>query len=178
MCAETFAQAHAKLAGRSVSLLDAVDFYLDFHRGSDVQKSLREMVDEYANSRKAKGVKPDHLANVKRQLGRLVKAFHNRTLATLRTLDLDKWLGAQESEPNTKNGVRRICVSFDRGAQANGYLPNNRPTEFSEMLRYQEPPTKVVIYTPPELRTILESSAHRDFDARRGHLWRFVLHDG
>jgi len=157
VCAETFALAHAKLAGRSVSLLDAVDFYLDFHRCSDLKKGLQEIVDEYANSRKAMGVKPDHLANVKRQLGRMGKAFPDRTLATLRTLDLDKWLGAQESEPETKNSIRRICVSFGRWAQANGYLPNNRPTEFNGMMRYQEPPSKVVIYTPEELRTILEA---------------------
>src|SRR5476649_903175 len=31
VCAETFAQAHAKLAGRAISITDAVDFYLEFH---------------------------------------------------------------------------------------------------------------------------------------------------
>ena len=157
VCAETFAQVHVKLASRSVSLLEAVDFYLDFHRGTDGKKTLTELIIEFANGRKAMGVNSDYVENIKRQLGRLAAANPNRTLATLRTPDLDKWLGGQDWKPVTKNDVRKICMTFGNWAKANGYLPANRPTEFDGMIAYKVPATKVVIYSPSELRTILDT---------------------
>ena len=157
VCAQTFAQVHGKLAGRSVSILDAVDFYLDFHRGTDVKKTLVEMVADFANGRKAMGVNSNYVETIKRQLGRLAAASPDRTLATLRTPDLDKWLGSQGWHPNTKNDTRKICVTFGNWGKANGYLPANRPTEFSGMMRYKVPASKVVIYSPAELRIILDT---------------------
>lgn len=157
VCTEIFAQAHGKLAGRSASLLEAVDFYLDFHRETDAKKTLAEMIAEFAQGRKAMGVNSIYVKNIERQLGRLVAAYPDRTLATLRTADLDKWLGSQQCHPNTKNDTRKHCVTFGNWAKANGYWPSNRPTEFAGMVRYKVPASKVEIYTPAELRVILDT---------------------
>lgn len=157
VCAQSFAQAHRMLAGRSVSLLEAVEFYLDFHRASDVKKTLVEMIAEFANGRRAMGVNSTYVKNVELQLGRLAAAYPDRTLATLRTPDLDKWLQSQKCHPNTKNDTRKHCITFGNWAKANGYWPSNRPSEFSGMLRYKVPASQVVIYSPAELRVILDT---------------------
>ena len=157
VCAQTFAQAHSKLAGRFVSILDAVDFYLDFNRGTDIKKTLVELIADFADGRKAMGVNSNYVETIKRQLGRLAAAHPDRTLATLRTPNLDKWLGSQNWHPNTKNDTRKICVTFGNWGKANGYLPTNRPTEFCGMMKYKVPPSKVVIYSPTELRAILDA---------------------
>lgn len=156
VCAELFAKAHAKLTGFPASVSDAVDFYLEFHQRS-ADKSLKEIVAEFAAARSAMGVHADYVKNIERQLGRLVTAFHGRTLPLLRTPDLDKWLGGQGWQPVTKNDTRKILITFGNWAKANGYLPAGRPTEFDGMLAYKVPPAKVVIYSPAELRTILDT---------------------
>lgn len=155
VCTELFAKSHTKLAGYPASVLDAVDFYLEFHRHS-AEKSLKEIVTEFAAARSAMGVHADYVKNIQRQLGRLVAAFAGRTLPLLRTPDLDKWLGGQGWQPVTKNDTRKILITFGNWAKANGYLPAGRPTEFDGMLAYKVPATKVAIYTPAELRTILD----------------------
>lgn len=155
VCAETFAQAHAKLAGRSVSLIDAVDFYLEFHRDNAAPKSLTQLIADFADCRTAMGVAADYVGNIKRQLGRLAAAHPTTTLARFRTADLDKWLGAQVWQPLTKNDVRKICITFGNWCKTHGYLPANRPTAFDGMIVYKVPATKIVIYTAEELRTIL-----------------------
>ena len=155
-CAESFAQAHAKLTGYAASVVDAVDFYLEFHRRG-AEKSLKEIAAEFAEARRAMGVHPDYVQNIKRQLGRLMAAFPGRSLALLRTPDLNKWLGAQTSQPLTKNDTRKILNTFGNWAKANGYLPAGRPTEFEGMVTYKVPATKITIYTAAALRTILDT---------------------
>ncbi|OAM89688.1 hypothetical protein AW736_11950 [Termitidicoccus mucosus] len=157
VCADLFAKAHAKLAGRAVSISDAVDFYLEFHRDHAADKTFLEMVADFAAGRKAMGVASDYVQNIKRQLGRLGAAYPGRTLPLFRTPDLDKWLGGQRWQPVTKNDVRKICITFGNWAKANGYLPANRPTEFDGMMVYKVPATKVAIYSPADLRIILET---------------------
>jgi integrase len=157
VCAENYAQAHAKLVGRSVSILDAVSFYLEFHRETGAEKTFLTMVADFAEIRRAMGVASDYVQNIKRQLGRLAAAYPGRTLPLYRTPDLDKWLGAQPWQPVTKNDVRKICITFGNWAKANGYLPANRPTEFDGMMTYKVPATKVAIYSPADLRVILDT---------------------
>ena len=157
VCAETFAQAYAKLIGRSASLLDAVAFYLEFHREGAADRTFLEMVADFAAGRCAMGVASDYVQNIKRQLGRLAAAYPGRALSLYRTPDLDKWLGSQSWHPVTKNDVRKICLTFGNWAKANGYLPANRPTAFDGMVTYKEPPTKVAIYTSADLRVILDT---------------------
>ena len=156
VCAELFAKAQAKLAGYPASVLDTVDFYLEFHRRS-AEKSLKEIVAEFAAARCAMGVHADYAENIKRQLGRVITAFSGRTLPLLRTPDLDKWIGGQKWQPVTKNDARKIMITFGNWAKANGYLPAGRPSEFDGMLTYKVPPTKVTIYSPADLRTILDT---------------------
>jgi len=157
VCAETFAQAHAKLAGRAVSITDAVDFYLEFHRDRAADRSFLELIADFAEGRRAMGVASDYVQNIKRQLGRLAATYPGRTLPLYRTPDLDKWLGGQPWHPVTKNDVRKICITFGNWAKSNGYVPANRPTEFDGMMTYKEPPTKVAIYAPADLRVILDT---------------------
>jgi len=152
VCAEVFAQAHTKLSGRS--LLDAVEFFTDYHPSDIVIKSLPELINDFAERRKAMSVHSDYIADIRRQLGRLTAANPGRSLAQLRTAEVDRWLGGQKWHPITKNNVRKILITFGNWAKANRYLPANRPTEFDGLMIYKEPPTKVEIYTPAELGTM------------------------
>ena len=161
VCAETFAQAHSKLAGRAASITDAVDFYLGFHPVAGVAKKLSELIEDFAEGRKAMGSHPDYIADIRRQLGRLSAANPGRSVAGLRTAEMDRWLGSQNWHPVTKNNVRKIFITFGNWAKANRYLPANRPTEFDALMLYREPPTKVAIYTPAELGTMFEAIAAR-----------------
>lgn len=155
VCAELYAQAHAKLAGRS--LADAVDFFVSFHPAEMAVKPLADLITDFAEGRRKMGVCSDYVENIKRQLKRLAKACEGKTLAQLRTADLDAWLGGQDWEPVTKNDVRKLCITFGNWAKSHRYLPSDRPTVFDGMMLYKVPPTRVAIYTPTQLRAMLDT---------------------
>jgi len=159
VCAELFAQAHAKLGGRP--LLEAVQFFTDYHPSDVVTKPLAELIEDFATHRQAMGVASDYVADIRRQLGRLAAANPGRSLTQLRTADIDRWLGGLTRHPITKNNIRKIFITFGNWAKANRYLPANRPTEFDGLMLYKEPPTKVGIYTPTELGTMFAAVAAR-----------------
>lgn len=155
VCTELFAQAHARLNGRA--LLDAVDFFLEFNRGNVESSAMPQLITDFAASRQAMGVHADYVQNIKRQLARLVKHFPGQTIGQYRTVELDRWMGAQGWQPVTKNDVRKILITFGNWAKARGHLPINRPTEFEGMVAYKVPATKIEIYSPEELQNILEA---------------------
>lgn len=157
LCAELFAEAHAMLGGRS--LVDAVRFYVGHNPANVTPRTLVELIADFSAHREAMGVATDYVADIRRQLGRLAAAHAGRRLGELTTADLDRWLGAQSWHPITKNNVRKICVTFGNWAKANRYLPTDRPTAFDGMLTYKVPTTKVEIYTPQELRLLLDAVA-------------------
>ncbi len=163
VCAELFAQAHTKLGGRSV--LEAAEFFTAYHPTDVVIKSLAELIEDFAERRKAMGVHADYIADIRRQLGRLSAANPGRSLPQLRTTEVDRWLGGQDWHPITKNNVRKILITFGNWAKANRYLPANRPTEFDGLMIYKEPPTKIEIYTAAELGTMFAA-----VEARRPEL--------
>jgi hypothetical protein len=56
------------------------------------------------------GTHADYVADIKRQLGRLVQAFPAKSAPDLSAIELDKWMGALKSHAITKNNVRKILV--------------------------------------------------------------------
>jgi integrase len=153
VCAELFAQAHAKLEGRS--LAGAVDFFLSFHPAESEVKPLVDLIADFAEGRRKMGVAADYVQNIKRQLGRLAQTYPGKSLAQFRTADLDEWLGGQDWQAVTKNDVRKMCITFGNWAKSHRYLPSDRPTAFDGMALYKVPPTRVGIYTPEQLRAML-----------------------
>jgi integrase len=157
VCAERYAQAHAKLAGRS--LADAVDFFVSFHPTETEVKPLVDLIADFAEGRRKMGVSADYVQNIKRQLGRFAETSKGKALSQLRTADLDAWLGEQTWQPVTKNDVRKMCITFGNWAKSHRYLPTDRPTAFDGMMLYKVPPTRVTIYTPEQLRAMLTTVA-------------------
>lgn len=160
VCAEMFAQAHGLLAGRS--LKEAVEFYIGFHPEGVKQKTLAELLAEYVAGREAMGSSRKHMFKLKTITKRMRETFADKTLAQLRTVELDQWLNGQRVKDKplaaiTKNTFRKLCISFGNWAKSHGYLPKSLPTEFDAMMAYREIPTKITIYTPTELRLMLET---------------------
>jgi integrase len=157
VAAELFAEVHTTLAGRS--LIDAVRFFADAHPTRHAQTLLSDLIEPFAESRIAMGTHADYVADIKRQLGRLVQAFPAKSAPDLSAIELDKWMGALKSHAITKNNVRKILITFGNWCKLHGYLPNNRPTAFDGMITYKVPPTKIGIYTPAELSLMLHTVA-------------------
>lgn len=160
VCAQMFAQAHALLAGRS--LKEAVEFYIGFHPEGTKQKTLSELLAEYVTGRQAMGCARKHMFKLKTITKRMRETFADKTLAQLRTAGLDQWLNGQRHKNKplaavTKNTFRKLCISFGNWAKSRGYLPKSMPTEFDAMMAYKETPTKITIYTPAELRLMLDT---------------------
>ena len=152
-CAETFAKAHAVLAG--TPLMDAVRFYRQYHPLGVEIPSMEKLKDAFVASRKKMEVNKQYVAQIKRRFKQLIEYFPQKRLADFRTTDLDDWLSSRPWEAITKNSTRKVLISFGHWAQNNGYLPTDRSPEFNGMLTYKERATKVAIYSPKELADLL-----------------------
>lgn len=78
VCAELFAQAHAKLAGRA--LADAVDFFVSSHPAEMAVKPLADLITDFAEGRRKMGVAADCRCV---PTERPVPAFHRATLPSI-----------------------------------------------------------------------------------------------
>jgi integrase len=162
VAAELYADVHPLLSGRS--LLEAVRFYANAHPTHLAATPMSQLIGSFADSRLAMGTHADYIADIKRQLGRVVQAFPGKAVNELRTVDLDQWLGALKWNPVTKNNVRKIFVTFGNWSKRNGYLATNRPSPFDGMVVYKVPPTKIGIYTPAQLASMLRITAEENPD--------------
>ena len=162
VAAELFAEVHPVLAGRS--LVEAVRFYANAHPTHLASTPMSQLIEPFAESRLAMGTHADYVADIRRQLKRLVEAFPGKPVNQLRTVDLDQWLGALKWHPVTKNNVRKLFVTFGNWCKRNGYLATNRPSPFDGMVIYKVPPTKIGIYSPPQLASMLRITSEENPD--------------
>jgi integrase len=148
-----FANAYEALAG--TPLTEAIRFYRQFHPlGVDVP-SIPNLIAAFAYGRAKMGVTGKHAKGIRLRLSFLAKDFPGHPLVELRTSELDQWLSSSAWGPVTRNYTRKIMIALGNWARKQGYLPSDRPTAFDGMIIYKEPPTKVTIYTPQELSTLL-----------------------
>ena len=65
-------------------MLDAVEFFTDYHPTDVVTKPLAELIHDFAERRQAMGVRDSYVTNIRRQLGRFAAANPGRSLTQLR----------------------------------------------------------------------------------------------
>ncbi len=150
-------EEHSQAVGRlgSVTLREAVEFFLRHNRSDVPRLKLPEIAEQFAKSREQSGLSAHYADQCRKIVGDLAKAFPGRTLPDLRTAELDAWLGALPLAPKTKNGMRIILVACGNWAEGRGYLVKGA-SPFPAMVRYKESKSPVAIFTPEQIDTLLQ----------------------
>ena len=84
-------EAEKLLAPYGVSILDAARHYVQHVKRINDSVTVTHAIQELLKARKADGVRPRYLTDLRVRLGRLEKAFGARTLATIAIAEADDW---------------------------------------------------------------------------------------
>ena len=154
VCAELFAEAHRVLAG--FSILDAAKYYMKHFDPTRPRKSLRDLSDEFMESRRAIGVTEKYIMTARWTMRHFVDAFARTQLDDLDSGALDRWMEARANLTNrSKNTCRVILVCFGNFLKRRKYLPNDRPTVFDGMCVWKDEISPVTIFTVEEMERLL-----------------------
>jgi integrase len=153
LAVEEHAQAVSRL-GKAASLREAVEFFLRHNRPDVPRLTLAEVAEQFTASRRQSGCSDHYASQCHKTMSDLAKVFPGQTLADLKTVELDAWLGGLGLGAKTKNGLRIILVACGNWAEGRGYLvKGSRP--FSAMIRYKENKAPVSIFTPENIASLL-----------------------
>jgi integrase len=152
-------EEHAQAVGRlgSATLREAVEFFLRHNRSDVPRLTLAEVAEQFAASRRQSGCSDHYIGQCRKTVGDLAAVFPGRTLADLRTAELDAWLGGLSRAPKTKNGMRIILVACGNWAEGRGYLVKGA-SPFPAMVRYKETKAPVTIFTPEQVASLLNQA--------------------
>ncbi len=150
---EEHADAVSKLG--KASLREAVAFFLRHHRADVPRLPLREISEQFAQSRELSGLSSQYVSHCRQYTGKLVEAFPGNCLSDLTTAALDKWMGNLKLSATTKNDIRRVLGTFGNWAEKQGQLIKGG-NPFLGMVRYKEAKATVSIFRSEQIASLLK----------------------
>jgi integrase len=143
-----------------VSLRRAVEDYIERNAAASRSKSLQAAVKEFLAAKLATGKSARYLGDLRNRIGAFVKAggteakpFGNRLVSEISARDVDRWLASLGGSPITRNNYRRALVVFFSWSEKMGLCQGNPARDSATATEISE---RVEVFTPPELRIILE----------------------
>jgi integrase len=140
-----------------VSILDAVRDYVARVELVSTSETVNKAVAECLAAKKADGLRPRTLADLRARLKRFQDAFGERTLADISAGELDAWLRSLAVGPVTRNSFRlRLSVLF-AFAKARGWVRVNPVLEVPRLRNGNA--ALPGILTPDQVARLLESAS-------------------
>lgn len=157
------------------SLWQAVDFYLTFHKKKKhTPLSVSECALKFIVSRQANGTSPPQIKTLKKHFRRFERSFGTRKIDTIDAQEIADWLDSCKDEKTgkkwsakTKKSVRGSLVSLARYARKvlRAIPATGEETEFEKVPRPKvSNPKEVEIYTPDDLKKVLNCAIEYDVD--------------
>jgi len=142
---------------QGVSLRDAVAEYRKKHDSAAklASATVEDVKAKFMASREKGGASQRYLEDARARLSTFARAFRCQ-ISNVTTAEITGWLDAIGAKGRTRNNYRRAVITLFRFARSQGHLPRNEVTE-AELVEVAKPkPTPIGIYTPAELRTLLD----------------------
>lgn len=146
--------AAAKRLPDGVSLRECVDFFLKRHPSGLPRKTVREVLDELLATKTNAGKSDIYVKELRRRLGRFADAFQV-PIAIVTGAQIEELLRKRGHAARTQNNERRLIVMLFKYAVKRGYLPKDHD-ELSGVERADDSGTDIEVFTPAELRKLLE----------------------
>ena len=151
LAASEYANAVKRLG--SVSLSQAVDYYLRRHPVHLVPKMVKEVADEMIQLKRADKLSERYVKQLEYAMNRFTGCFHGR-LCDVRGTDVDAWLRNLGVGPRTRNNLRTSVQSLFNFGIARRYLPKDHD-EMDAVPVAKDKGGEIEIFTPGEMAEIL-----------------------
>ena len=145
--------AGAKKMLGEAPLLQAVTFFVEKSPKNIIRKTVLEIFEEMYASKLQDGLSPVYLKDLNCRLGRFAKQFQ-MPLMNVQGKDIVEWLNAMKISPRSRNNYRLVLKLMITFAKKRRYLPKDWE-EIEMVSRAKEGPSKIEIFTPTEMHTLL-----------------------
>jgi integrase len=150
---EEWVAAREIVGGKSI--IEAVRFYETNRRDFLPVKATGEIAAEFVRSRQVGGMSKAYVDTAKALTDRFVRSF-SMPIGEITVQMIDKFLREMPGVgPTTRNTHRRTIVTMFSFAKRQGYLHPDRKTAAQLSATYKVPDTKVTIFTPEEMKSLL-----------------------
>jgi len=151
------------LSPYSVTLRDAVNFYLPHLEARNRSCTAAELVDELVQVKAADGASERYLGDLRSRLGQFAATFNGKPVAEITANEIDGWLRSLSDKESgkplaatTRNNFRRVLIVAFNFGRTRGYCVSN-PAEKSDKAKVVE--SVVGILTVEQTAALLESAA-------------------
>jgi len=151
----------ARQVAGGLPIADAVRFYAANRPDSVEARTVPQVVREFLSLKQSSGVSRAYIRGSGFSLEKFAKQFPG-SIAGITVREINAYLtGLTQMHAVSRNGIRSHLVTLFIFARKQGYLHPDRKTaaELSEAFRV--PDSAIEIYTPEEMRRILELAGHR-----------------
>jgi len=135
---------------------DAARFYLKHLEAEKRSVPVEQAVDELIQNRRAAGRSKLYCGDLKFHLGRFAKEFAGRSVASIMTGEINRWLESLEVGPVTRNTFRRDVRTIFSLCCDHQYCAENRATSTT---RAKEPSTEVAVLSVDEARRLIAAAS-------------------
>lgn len=147
--------ARRELEPYGVSLRAVVSEYLARRRDAASSAKIADVIPDFLETKERANRSARYLGDLRAKLNRFAETYGERLLSEMTPANLDQWLEGLAVAPVTRNGFRRVLVVFFEWSRKKGLCKQN-PAKLAEMAT--EKGKRVPIFTPGELRVILENA--------------------
>lgn len=145
-----------KLLPKGVSLADAAKQWIANHKKNPLSFStIPELYKRYLAEKTAAGLRPQSIADIRANIGRLVRNFGNLPISDISPVALHDYLNAGKYAPVTRNNLRRYWWGFFEYCRKLGAI-NNNPADSITISRVDE--SMPVIFTPAQAQAVLTAA--------------------
>lgn len=150
-----------KLKPYGKTITDAVNHLIAHLQAVQRSCTVATLVVEFRTAKEQDGAAEMYLKDLKHRLAKFEEDFGSRTVAEIRTPEIDDWLRALDAAAQTRNNFRTVLRSLFEFAVVRSYAPDNPVAKTSKAKVVRETP---VVFVPDVFRTLLEK-APRDIVA-------------
>lgn len=147
-----------KLGGRSLDV--AIADYVRRHPTTLPERTSADVLGELLEMKRRDGLSKVYLKDLTFRLGKFVGAFSVQVFR-VETVMIDQWLRDLRCGPRGRNNYRRAVISFFAFAASRGYILKHQIDFENGVALAVEKSSKIEIFTPPEIRTLLNASQVR-----------------
>lgn len=134
------------------TLTDAVDFYLDHHGPDGRNKTIKELYQEYLESRIKAQRRERTIRDIRQRLGAFAGQFGDIPVRQVSTHDLERWLDAKGGNGVSRNNYRVHLVGLFNFARKRQYVTENRAAVIERVKKKKQKP---YILTPNDVEKLL-----------------------
>jgi len=150
------AKASEILRPHGANLVDAARFYVKHLEATKRSLPFSVLVEKLLHAKEADGRSVFHLRDMRWRLRLFGRNFDDKLVEEITTLEINEWLRAQRSSPQSRNNFRKVLHGAFSFAESNGFCSANPVAKAATAKVIKGPPS---VLSPLQMRSLLANAA-------------------